>query len=89
LISGGVLILSFCFGFELFLLFSWFCRFPCLLLAFAVLLLLDDILEFFLTFWSSSNASCGLGFELKTLCLLLLIDSSRGGLRNQVVSSLA
>jgi hypothetical protein len=25
-ISGGVLILSFCFGFERFLLFSWFCR---------------------------------------------------------------
>jgi hypothetical protein len=60
------------------LLFSWFCHFSCLLLAFVILLLLDDLLEFFLTFWSSSSASWGLGFELKTLCLLLSIDSSRG-----------
>jgi hypothetical protein len=44
LISGGVLILSFCFGFELFLLFSLFCRFSCLLLDVAVLLLLADLL---------------------------------------------
>jgi hypothetical protein len=46
----GVLILSFCFGFELFLLFSRFYRFSCLLLAFAGFLLLDDLLEPFLTF---------------------------------------
>jgi hypothetical protein len=44
LISGGVLILSFCFGFELFLLFSLFCRFSCLLLDVAVLLLLANLL---------------------------------------------
>jgi hypothetical protein len=39
--------LSFCFGFELFLPFSWFCRFSCLLLAFVVFLLLDDLLKLF------------------------------------------
>jgi hypothetical protein len=52
-----VLILSFCFGFELFLLFSWFCRISCFLLAFAVFLLLDDLLELFVGFQSSSCAS--------------------------------
>jgi hypothetical protein len=38
--------------------------------------------------WSSSYASLGFGFELQTLCFLLSMDSSRGRLRNQVVSSL-
>jgi hypothetical protein len=74
--------------FELFLPFLLFCRFSYLLLAFAVFLLLDDILELFVGFWSSSCALWGLGFELQTLCLLLSMDSSRGRLRNQVVSSL-
>jgi hypothetical protein len=44
--------------FELFLLFlallchfTWLYRFSYLLLAFAVVLLLDDILELFLAFW--------------------------------------
>jgi hypothetical protein len=84
--------LSFCFGFKLFLAllchFVWLCHFSCLLLAFVVSLLLDDLLEFFVGFWSSSCASWGLGFELQTLCLLLSMDSSMGRLRNQVVSSL-
>jgi hypothetical protein len=44
LILGGVLILNFCFGFELFLLFL------CLSLAFVVFLLLDDLLKLFLDF---------------------------------------
>jgi hypothetical protein len=74
--------------FELFLLFSWICRFSCRLLAFAIFLLLDDLFELFVDFWSSSCASRGLGFELQIVCLLLLMDSSRGRLRNQVVSSL-
>jgi hypothetical protein len=61
LISGGVLILSFCADFELlpwfelFLAllchFAWFCRFLCRLLAFAVFLLQDDLLKLFLAFW--------------------------------------
>jgi hypothetical protein len=67
LISGGVLILSFSFGFELFLLFSLFYRSSCHLLAFAVFPLLDDIFKLFLAFWSSSCALWGLGFELQTL----------------------
>jgi hypothetical protein len=37
-------------GFKLFLLFSWFCHFSCLLLAFAVFLVLDDLLSFLLAF---------------------------------------
>jgi hypothetical protein len=64
LISGGVLILSFCADFkllpwfELFLLFlallcyfAWLCRFSYLLLPFAVFILLDDLLELFFAFW--------------------------------------
>jgi hypothetical protein len=56
-----VLILIFCpvlscsFSSELFLAllyyFAWLCRFSCPLLAIAVFLLLDDILELFLAFW--------------------------------------
>jgi hypothetical protein len=74
--------------FELFLLFLWFCYFLCLLLVFVVFLLLDDLLKLSVGFWSSNCASWGLGFELQTLCHLLSMDSSRGRLRNQVVSSL-
>jgi hypothetical protein len=60
-ISGGVLILSFYADFELlswfelFLTlscyFAWLCRFSCLLLAFVIFLLLDNLLELFLAFW--------------------------------------
>jgi hypothetical protein len=94
--SGGV------FEFELFLLILfWFLAFlssslpfwlglpffmPLLVLW--LFLLLDDLLEVFLDFWSSSYASWGLGFELQTLCFLLSMDSSRGRFRNQVVSTL-
>jgi hypothetical protein len=53
-----------------------------------VFFLLDDLLELVVGIWSSSYASWALGFELQTLCLLLSMDSSRGRLRNQVVSSL-
>ncbi len=60
------------FDFEFFLAllfhFAWFCCFYCILLVFAVFLLLDDLLELFIGFWSSSCASWGLGFELQTLC---------------------
>jgi hypothetical protein len=55
--QGGVLILSFSYS-------SWFCRFSCLLLAFTIFLLLDDLLELFVGFWSSSCASWGFGFKL-------------------------
>jgi hypothetical protein len=48
------LILSFSCSFEFFFTllchFACFCRFSCLLLAFAAFLLLDDLLELFLTF---------------------------------------
>jgi hypothetical protein len=54
LISGGVLILSFCVDLELLLAlschFAWLCRFSCHLLAFAVFLLLDDLLKLFFIF---------------------------------------
>jgi hypothetical protein len=55
LISRGVLILSFACSSELFLTlhchFTWLYRFSYLLLSFAVVLFLDDILELFLPFW--------------------------------------
>jgi hypothetical protein len=67
-----VLILSVSCSSELFLAlcchFAWLCHFSCLLLSFAVFLLLDDLLEFSWFFLSSSCASCDLGFELQTLC---------------------
>jgi hypothetical protein len=57
----GVLILSFCLGLsfscssEVFLAllchFAWLCLFWWRLLTFVVFLLLDDLLELFLTFW--------------------------------------
>jgi hypothetical protein len=55
LISGGVLILSFSCSSELFLAllyhFACLCHFSCLLLAFVIVLLLDDLLELFLAFF--------------------------------------
>ncbi len=46
--------MSFSYSSELFLAllchFAWLCHFSCLLLAFAVFLLLDDLLDLFLTF---------------------------------------
>jgi hypothetical protein len=73
--------------FEFVLLFSWFCHFSCLLLVLWLLLLLDDPLKLFVGFWSSSCASWGLGFEIQTFYFLSM-DSSRGRLINQIVSSL-
>jgi hypothetical protein len=52
----------------LFVILLSFAAFRAFLLAFAVFLLLDDLLELFSAFWSSSCASWGLGFELQTLC---------------------
>jgi hypothetical protein len=53
--TAFVLTLSFSCSSEFFLAlschFAWLCRFSCLLLAFAVSLLLDDPLELFLAFW--------------------------------------
>jgi hypothetical protein len=95
LISGGVLSFSIlsssyslCFDFEL--LFALLLGLPLfvLLLALHFFLLLDDLIILFLALLSSSCASWGFGFKLQTLCFFLLIDSSRGRLRNQVVSIL-
>jgi hypothetical protein len=49
-----------------------------LLLILHFFLLLDDPLELFFEFWSSSCASWGVRFEIQTLCLLLSMYSSRG-----------
>jgi hypothetical protein len=43
--------------------FGLVCHFSCLLLVLRLFLLLDDLLELFLPFWSSSCASWGLGIE--------------------------
>jgi hypothetical protein len=68
--------------------FGLICRFSCLLLVLQLFLLLDDILELFIGFWSSSCGSWGLGFVIHTLYFLLSMESSMGRLRNQVVSTL-
>jgi hypothetical protein len=39
---------------------------------FSLFLLLDDLLELFFGFWSSTYASCGLGFEIQTLRLCVV-----------------
>jgi hypothetical protein len=76
------------FEFEHFLPFLLVCRFSYHLLVLWFYLLLDDHLELFFTFWSSSCASYGLGFKIQTLCLVLSMYSSRGRLRNQVLLGL-
>jgi hypothetical protein len=48
------------------------CRFSYHLLVLRFFLLLDDLPELFFGFWSSSCASCGLGFEIQTLCLCVI-----------------
>jgi hypothetical protein len=53
---------------------AWFAAFRGFI-GFTAFLLLDDVLELFLSFCSSSYASWGLRFELQTLCLLLSMDS--------------
>jgi hypothetical protein len=35
-------------------------------------LLLDDLLELFFGFWSSSCASCGRRFKIQTLCICVV-----------------
>jgi hypothetical protein len=48
--------------FTTFLAICWVCSFfP-----------LDDLLKPFFGFWSSSCASCGIGFEIQTLCLCIV-----------------
>jgi hypothetical protein len=42
------------------------------LLVLRFFLLLDDVLELIFGFWSSSCASCGLEFEIQTLCLYVV-----------------
>jgi hypothetical protein len=93
-----VLILRFCVQFELFLLFELFlalsCHFACLSrfsyiqLAFAVFLLLDDILKLFLAFWVFYLCFMRSWILTSNFVHLLSMDSSRGRLRNQIVSSL-
>jgi hypothetical protein len=71
IVLGGV-----CFRgsieFELFFAFSLVCCFSYQLLVLWVFLLLDDLLELFFGFWSSSCASCGLGFEIQSFCLCVV-----------------
>jgi hypothetical protein len=80
LVSGGV--------FELFLLFLWFCHFLCLLLALRIFLLLDDLLELFLAFDLLVVPHLILDSKFNLRAFVLSMDSSRGRLRNQVVSTL-
>jgi hypothetical protein len=70
--------LRFCFGFELFLFFSWFCRFSCLLLALRFFLLLDDLREPFFGFLFSSCTSSCLRFEIQTLYFCVINGLIKG-----------
>jgi hypothetical protein len=60
------------FEFEPFFAFYLVCCFSCHLLVLRFFLLVDDLLELFFAFWSSSCASCGLGFEIQTLFLCVV-----------------
>jgi hypothetical protein len=55
---------------------------------FAVFLLLYDLLELFIGFWSSSCASYVLDSKFKLYTFVLSTYSSKGRLRNQVISIL-
>jgi hypothetical protein len=66
-VLGGVYFTG-SFEFELFFAFYLVCQ----LLVLRLFLLLDDLLELFFGFWSSSCASCGLGFKIQTLCLYVV-----------------
>jgi hypothetical protein len=70
-VLGGVYF-SWSFEFELFFAFSLICRFSCHLLVLWFFLLLDDLLAVLFGFWSSSCASCSLGFKIQTLCLCVV-----------------
>jgi hypothetical protein len=78
---GGVLSLSFsaslCFFFGLPLLLPF--------VGFTIFLLLDDLLELFFGFWSSSCASCGLGFKIQTLCLCVVNILIKGEIKKPSV----
>jgi hypothetical protein len=73
--------LSFCFDSELFQAlfchFAWLYRFSCRLLAFAVFLLLDDLLDIFWLFGSSSYASWVLDSYFK-LCAFVVNGLTKG-----------
>jgi hypothetical protein len=56
------LFFAFSFGLPLFLPFVGFTFFP----------LLDDLFELFFGFWSSSCASCALGFKIQSLYLCVV-----------------
>jgi hypothetical protein len=80
------------YDFNLFLAllchFAWLTAYLAICWLLRFLLLLDDLLELFFIFRSSSYASWGLRFKLQILCFLLSMDSSKRRLRNQAVSSL-
>jgi hypothetical protein len=52
--------------------------FSCHLLILRVFLLLDDLLELFFSFWSSSCVSCDLGFKIQTLYLCVVDITIKG-----------
>jgi hypothetical protein len=86
-VRGSLSLIQEDFDFELFFVFSSVCWLSCHLLVLWLFLLLDDLLKLFFGIRSSSYASWSLGFKIQTLCFLLSIYSSRGRLRNQVVST--
>jgi hypothetical protein len=69
-------------------LFAWCAIFRAFYWLLRFFLLLDDLLELFFGFWSSSCASCVLDSNFKLCAFVLSLYSSRGRMRNQVVSTL-
>jgi hypothetical protein len=88
-VRGSLILREFwVFRFWAFLcLFSWFAAFRAFCWLLRVFSSRWHSWAFF-SFWPSSCASWGLVFELQIVCLLLSMDSSRGRLRNQVISYL-
>jgi hypothetical protein len=75
-------------SFEFFLTFSLVCCFSCHLLVLRFFLLLNDFLELFFGFWSSTCASCVLDSKFKLCAFVLSMYLLRRRLRNQVVGTL-
>jgi hypothetical protein len=72
------------FEFELSFAFPWFIAFCAICDFCGVFILLDDLLESFFAFWSSSCASYSLEFEIQTLCLCVVNVLIRGEIEKPI-----
>jgi hypothetical protein len=68
--------------------FGLVCRFSCHLLALLFFPLLDDLLELFFVFWSSSYGASGLGFKIQILYFFVVTVLIKGEIEKPSGSSL-